>query len=126
MLCSRQRIKNCITMAYFEIDRRPNGEFLFVLRNAGGRILLNGEGGYRTKDNCKKGIDSVRRNSSDPSKFEVLRLPSGRTYFVLKSVNGRTIGSSEHFLDDASRETAIRAVRKNASQAKLNDLTKHK
>jgi uncharacterized protein YegP (UPF0339 family) len=111
-------------MAYFEIDKRPNGEFWFVLRNAGGKALLNGEGGYRTKDNCKKGIDSVRRNCSDPSKFEVLNLPSGRTYFILKSVNGRTIGASEHFMDDASRELAMRAVRKTASQGKLNDLTR--
>ncbi len=90
----------------------------------GGRPLLTGECGYRTKDNCKKGIDSVRRNSSDPSKFEVLRLPSGRTYFILKSINGRTIGISEHFMDDPSRELAMRAVRKTASQAKLNDLTR--
>ncbi len=113
-------------MAYFEITKHPNGEFRFVLRNASGKILLSGEGGYRTKDNCKKGIESVRRNSSDPSKFEVLSTPSGRTYFILKSVNGRLIGSSEHFMDDASRETALRAVRKTASQAKLNDLTKRK
>ena len=111
-------------MPYFEITKRPNGEFWFVLRSTGGRILLNGEGGYRSKDNCKKSIESVRRNSVNPAKFEVFRTPSGRTYFVLKSVNGRVIGCSEHFPDDASRETAMRAVRKTAHQARVNDLTK--
>ncbi len=111
-------------MAYFEITKRPNGEFWFVLRNTGEKILLNGEGGYRTKDNCKKGIESVRRNCSDPSKFEIHSAPSGRTYFILKSVNGRVLARSEHFMDDSSRETTMRTVRKNAPQAKLNDLTR--
>lgn len=113
-------------MAFFEIIKHPSGEFCFSLKRLGGAMLLKSEGGYRTKDNCKKGIESVRQNSQNPVKFEVMRAPSGRTYFLMKSINGRTIGISEHFIDDASRETVMRAVRKKAPTAKIVDLTKGK
>lgn len=111
-------------MAHFEIIKHPNGEFFFTLRATDGSILLSSGNGYRTKDNCKKSIESVRRNSADRTKFEVLRTRNGKTYFILKSINGRTIGTSEIFMGDTPREAAIRAVRNNAHRAKLVDTTK--
>ncbi len=118
--------KKYCTMGYFEIIRRPNGEFQFTLKSASGVLLLSSDGGYRTKDSCKKGIESVRRNSADRSKFDLMRAKSGRTYFTMRSANGRNIAASEMYADDAARDNAIRAVRDDAPRAKVHDLTKRK
>jgi uncharacterized protein YegP (UPF0339 family) len=109
-------------MGLFEIIKRPNGEFQFMLKATGNDLLLSSEG-YRTKDSCRKGIESVRRNSVDRSKFDVLSSKSGRTYFTIRSANGRVIGTSEVYGDNQAREDAIKAVRRLAPQARVTDLT---
>ena len=55
-------------MGKFVITKRTNGEFQFNLKAGNGQTILSSEG-YSTKSACENGIESVRKNSQDASKF---------------------------------------------------------
>ena len=57
-------------MGKFVITVRKNGEFQFNLKASNGQVILTSEG-YTTKTACLNGVESVRKNSQDPAKFEV-------------------------------------------------------
>ena len=109
-------------MGQFEILRRKNGEFQFNLKASNGEIILTSEG-YMTKDSCKKGIESVRRNSADKTKFDLIDSKDGKFYFNVKAANGRVVGTSETYNTVMNRESGIKAVQTFAPKAKVVDLT---
>ncbi len=53
----------------FEIYLDKGGEFRFRLKAKNGQIIAASEG-YKKKDSCKNGIDSVRRNAPDSPVIE--------------------------------------------------------
>ncbi|MFV0413433.1 MAG: YegP family protein, partial [Oscillospiraceae bacterium] len=55
----------------FEIYLDKAGEFRFRLKAPNGEPILASEG-YKTKDSCKKGIESVRKNAPDALLEEAL------------------------------------------------------
>lgn len=109
-------------MAKFEITQRKNSEFQFNLKAANGEIILTSEG-YTTKDNCKNGIESVKKNSLNDDRFERKLSSNGKFFFNLKAINGQVIGTSEMYENEAGRDNGIASVKKNATSAKLVDLT---
>ena len=59
-----------VTNPKFEIYKDKKGEFRFRLCASNGEIILTGEG-YKSKDGCKNGIASVKKNAgSDAVKPE--------------------------------------------------------
>ena len=48
----------------FEIFKDKAGEFRFRLKAKNGEIIATSEG-YKSMDNCKNGIESVRKNAVD-------------------------------------------------------------
>lgn len=109
-------------MGQFEIFKRQNGQFQFNLKAGSGEIILTSEG-YMTKDSCKKGIESVRRNSSDRSKFELLESRNGKNYFNLRAANGRVVATSKIYDSMPDRDNGVKAVQMTAPKAKVVDLT---
>lgn len=109
-------------MAKFEIISRKSDEFQFNLKASNGEIILTSEG-YTTKENCKKGIESVKKNSLNDGRFERKMSSSGKYFFNLKAVNGQVIGTSEMYESDANREKGIASVKKNAPTADVVDTT---
>ncbi len=109
-------------MGKFEVSRRKNGDFQFNLKASNGQVVITSEG-YTTKENCKNGIESVRKNSQVETRFEKLQSKNGKFYFNLKATNGQIIGTSEMYESVASRDSGIESVRKNAPTAELIDLT---
>lgn len=109
-------------MGKFEIKTRKNGEFQFDLKAGNGQVILSSEG-YTAKANCHNGIESVRKNSKDDSKFERKTSSNGKPYFNLKATNGQVIGTSEMYESEASRENGIESVKKNAPEAEIVDLS---
>ncbi|MBS5796447.1 MAG: YegP family protein [Dysgonomonas mossii] len=109
-------------MGKFEISKRKNGEFQFNLKAGNGQVILSSEG-YTKKENCKKGIESVRKNSQVESRFEKLESKNGKSYFNLKATNGQIIGTSELYESVASRDNGIASVVKNAPDAEVVDLS---
>lgn len=80
-------------MGKFIITKRKNGEFQFNLNASNGQTILTSEG-YKTKASCENGIESVKKNSTDDSKFERKESTNGKSYFNLKASNGQIIGTS--------------------------------
>lgn len=107
-------------MGKFVITKRTNGEFQFNLKAGNGQVILASEG-YTTKAACENGIESVKKNSQDDARFERLTSKNGKFYFLLKATNGQAIGSSEMYESVASRDNGIESVKKNASEAEVDD-----
>lgn len=109
-------------MGKFVITKRKNDEFQFSLKAGNGEAILQSEG-YVTKASCINGIESVKKNSPDESKFELLESKNGKYYFNLKAGNGQVIGTSEMYETAASRKNGINSVMKNAPDATIDDQT---
>lgn len=103
-------------MGKFEIKIRKDGEFQFNLKAGNGEIILTSEG-YTTKAACLNGIESVKKNSADDNKFEVLEAKNGKIYFRLKAGNGQVIGASQMYASNATCKKGIASVKKNAPDA---------
>lgn len=103
-------------MGKFVITKRKNGEFQFNLKAANGEIILTSEG-YVTRAGCNAGIESVKKNSPDDSKFERKISKNNKFYFDLKASNGQVIGVSEMYNSQEAREHGIESVKKNAPEA---------
>lgn len=109
-------------MGKFVITKRTNGEFQFNLKAGNGQTILSSEG-YATKKSCENGIESVRKNSQDDSKFEKKTSANKKFYFNLKATNGQVIGTSEMYESEASRDNGIASVKTNAPGASVEDKT---
>jgi uncharacterized protein YegP (UPF0339 family) len=109
-------------MGKFEIKKRKNGEFQFNLKASNGQVILTSEG-YTTKDNCRNGIESVKKNSVIDARYEKLVAKDGKSYFNLKATNGQIIGTSEMYESEANRDNGIESVKKNAHDAGIVDLS---
>lgn len=109
-------------MGKFVITKRKNGEFQFNLKAGNGQVILASEG-YSTKANCINGIESVRKNAQDDTKFDPKTATNGKQYFNLKATNGQIIGTSEMYESTSSRDNGIKSVKENAPSASVDDLT---
>lgn len=109
-------------MGKFIVKTRKNGEFQFNLHAGNGQNILSSEG-YTTKNACLNGVESVKTNSQDDSKFEKLTASNGKPYFNLKAGNGQVIGTSEMYESEAGRNNGIASVKENAKDAPVIDET---
>lgn len=107
-------------MGKFEITTRKNGEYQFYLKAPNGQIILVSEG-YYSKSACLNGIESVKKNSQDDSRFMRSTSSNGKYYFNLKASNGQIIGFSEIYETMASRDNGIESVKKIAAGASIED-----
>jgi len=110
-------------MSKFVITTQANGDFQFNLVANNGQVILTSQG-YSAHASCLNGIDSVRRNSADPSKFVTKTASDGRPYFVLMATNGQVIGNSQMYADQGSCQKGIVSVQTNAPAADIDDQTK--
>ncbi|HMR92532.1 MAG TPA: YegP family protein [Chitinophagaceae bacterium] len=107
-------------MGKFVITKRSNGEYQFNLKAGNGQTILSSEG-YAAKSGCENGIDSVRKNSPDDSKYDRKTSSNNKYYFNLKAANGQIIGTSEMYESESSRENGIKSVKENAPDAGVDD-----
>ena len=103
-------------MGKFVITVRKNGEFQFNLKASNGQVILSSEG-YTTKTACLNGVESVRKNSQDPAKFEVKVAKNGKPFFNLKASNGQVIGASQMYASEVTLKKGIASVAANAPEA---------
>lgn len=109
-------------MGKFTISKRKNDEYQFNLKAGNGEIILTSEG-YTTKANCQKGIESVRINSQDDTKYDRRVAVNEKEYFVLKARNGEIIGKSQYYSSKSSMEIGIDSIKTNAPTAEIVDET---
>lgn len=106
--------------AKFEIKETKDGQFRFNLVAANGQVILTSER-YASKSNAKRGIESVKNNASNDSRYERRTSKGGDPYFVLKGGNDQVIGSSEMYSSQSAMEQGIESVKKSASGAEVVD-----
>ncbi|HHL31779.1 MAG TPA: DUF1508 domain-containing protein [Oceanospirillales bacterium] len=104
----------------FVISKGKDGKDYFVLKAGNGEVIMSSQG-YKSSTGCENGIESVRINSQDESKFEVRTAKDGRDYFVLKANNGQEIGRSQMYKTGSGCKNGMASVAKNAPDAKLVD-----
>ena len=110
-------------MAQFQIDKSTNGAFYFRLRSTGNNKTVLISELYTSKSACQNGIDSVKENAPDESRYEKWAARNGEYYFTLKAKNGQIIGTSEMYATSASRDHGITVVKTEAPSATVADLT---
>jgi len=103
-------------MGTFVTKTGTDGQFYFNLKAGNGQVILTSEG-YTTNAAMQNGIDSVKKNAVDDSKYEKLSYSNGKPYFNLKAGNGQVIGKSQLYENDASCNSGIASVKSNAPDA---------
>jgi len=106
----------------FEVYKDKAGEFRFRLKAGNGETVLTSEG-YTSKSSAMNGIESVKKNAGDPSRFESKETAGGKHRFNLKAGNNQVIGSSENYNSASARDSGIGAVGRAAGGAKVVDLS---
>ncbi|MBO9732607.1 MAG: YegP family protein [Chitinophaga sp.] len=105
-------------MGKFHIKTAKDGQHYFNLKAENGQTILSSEM-YTTKAACNNGIDSVKTNAPNDSRYEKLTAKNGQYYFNLKASNGQVIGTSEMYEGTAGRDNGIESVKKNAPGASV-------
>ena len=108
--------------AKFEVYQDKAGEFRFRLKAGNGEIIMTGEG-YSSKAACMNGIESVKKNAPDDSRFEKKESAGGKFSFSLKAANHQVIGVSQSYKTASGRDNGIESVQKNAPAAAVDDQT---
>lgn len=107
-------------MGKFVISQRYNNEFQFNLLAENGQVILSSEG-YVSKSACSNGIESVKTNALDVTRFDKKISSNGKYYFNLRASNGQIIGSSEMYESQASRDNGLQSVMTNIKNASIED-----
>jgi uncharacterized protein len=115
-------VKEDTMAAKFEIKKGSGGQYRFNLKAGNGEIILSSEQ-YQSKQGAEKGIESVKTNAPNDSRYERKESSGGQPYFVLKAANGEQIGRSEIYSSKSAMENGIESVNKNAPTAATEDLT---
>ena len=105
----------------FETYAGKDGKHYFRLKAGNGEPILQSQG-YKAKADCKNGIESVRKNSSEDKRFEAKTAKNGKHYFVLTATNGQVIGTSEMYNSTASCKNGIASVQRNAPDAPVAEV----
>lgn len=114
----RKSLFNNSEMGKFVITLRKNGEFQFNLKASNGQVILTSEG-YKSKDSCLNGIESVKKNAPIAERFEIKEAKNGKPFFNLKASNGQVIGASQMYASERTMKLGIASVQKNAPEAAI-------
>jgi uncharacterized protein len=104
----------------FELKKSKNDKYFFNLLAGNGQIILTSEM-YESKASATNGIESVKKNAGDDTKFGRLVGKDGSPYFTLKAGNGQVIGQSQLYSGEKARDAGIESVKTNAPGAALDD-----
>ena len=105
----------------FELYEDKAGEYRFRLKAGNGENILASEG-YKDKSGATNGIESVKKNASDESRFEEKTSESGKHYFVLKAANHQVIGMSQMYETADGCKNGIKSVMTNAPDARVEEV----
>ena len=106
----------------FELKKSKNDKFFFSLLAGNGQTILSSEM-YEAKASAVNGIESVKKNGVDETKYAKLTGKDGSPYFTLKAVNGQVIGQSQMYSSESARDGGIQSCVTNAPGATVDDQT---
>lgn len=94
--------------------------FSFVFTGKDDKTLLKSES-YKQKTSAKNGIESVRKNCLEDSRYEFKTAKNGKFFFNIKATNGQIVATSAFFATEDDRKSAITYVKKYAPKAKVEE-----
>lgn len=103
-------------MTKFEVYSDKSESYRFRLVAGNGQNILASQG-YSSKASCLNGVESVKANSQDDTKYERLKSTNGQDYFNLKASNGQVVGTSQMYTSLSGMENGIVSVKTNAPNA---------
>ena len=106
--------------AQYKLLKTDKGEFYFNLTSNNNQKILASER-YKTKNGAMSGIESVKKNAADDSRYVKLTSSDGKFYFRLKAGNNETIGTSEMYNTEQACDKGIEAVKSVGPTASVND-----
>jgi uncharacterized protein YegP (UPF0339 family)/DNA-binding phage protein len=107
--------------AVYSIKRGSDGLYHFTLSAPNGQTMLTSER-YTSKAAVLNGIEAVRRNARDESRFVRRRSTTDAPYFVLKAANGEILGMSEFYVTESAMERGLRLAQISAEEAVIQGL----
>jgi uncharacterized protein YegP (UPF0339 family) len=99
---------------YFHLASNAAGHFTFNLKARNHEVILTSQV-YKAKEDALDGIESVRTNSPDASRYQRKIAKDNSPYFVLLAENGQIIGKSEMYSENAAMENGIKSVMTNGT-----------
>ena len=105
----------------FEL-KRSGKQFMFNLKSSNGRVILTSER-YKSKASAVNGIKSVKANAKKVSAYDRRKARNGKPLFCVVAKNNEVIGRSQMYASSSGVSSGIASVKKNASGAKVQDLT---
>ena len=109
------------TMGTFELFLDKEEDFFFRLKNAKGSTLLT-SGGYATRAEVEDGVALAERLAPGAMNYERKRSEDGES-FTLQTYEGEVVGTGNTYGSIAERDKAIEAVKDEAPEAEVVDLT---
>ena len=106
----------------FELKKSKYAKFFFNLLAGNGQVILTSEM-YEAKASAVNGIESVKKNGGDASRYAKLTGKDGSPYFTLKATNGQVIGQSQMYSSEATRDAGIQSCINHGPAATTSDLT---
>ncbi|MBU0923763.1 YegP family protein [bacterium] len=97
-----------------------NEPFSFIFVNAEGKTIIKSEN-YAQKASAKNGIESVKKNCQEDSRYELKESANGKQFFNIKSTNGQIVGTSALFSDVIERSAAIAELKANSEDAIIEE-----
>ncbi len=109
-------------MAKFEVYQSgKNKDFRFRLKADNGQTILSSEP-YKTRAACVNGIESVKKNTKDPKRFNKAKTPSKQYRFSITAGNNEVIGTSENYKSESGCDNGIDSVKRNSAKAAIKDV----
>lgn len=106
----------------FELKQKEGtDQYHFVLKAKNGQVILSSQV-YASKSGASNGIESVKTNCKDDSKFERKTAKNGKFYFNLKAANSQIIGTSQMYAAEAGMENGIESIKTNAPGAEVKEI----
>ena len=97
-------------------------KFYFRLKAKNGQVILSSQG-YANKAGAKNGVESVRKNATDESKYEVKESANGKHFFNLLTANKQIVGTSQMYANKDGCKKGMQSVMNTAPEATVEDLT---
>lgn len=104
----------------FLLSKSPDQRYSFVLRAENNETVLTSQK-YWTKAGAQGGIQAVRDNSADESRYERKQAPDRTYFFILKAGNGEKIGESKTYPYLDALDRAIATVKRIARRAVVEE-----
>lgn len=101
-----------IHVGKYVISKAKDDENYFNLKATNGQTILSSQM-YTSISACFNGIESVRTNCSDDSKYERKISSNDKQFFILKASNGQIIGKSQMYESEEGMEKGIASVKSN-------------